>query len=268
MVSTNFSNEAFEEGCERWSNPLNVKSLSKAFRLLEVFRDAPTPLGLAELVQATGMDKSTVQRFTFTLKEMGYLEQDPDTRRYVLGRRVLDLTFGYLHAHPLVERASPVLVDLRRSVQERVDMTVPDGDWVLYVVRMQAKRENYSAALIGRRIPMFCSAGGRAMLSALPEEEALQVVQRADRVRHTPNTLTDVEAIMREVRAARERGYALQVGEWRAGEIAAAVPIVDKRGVPIAAVHVAVSIGEWTREEVERRIVPLLMDAGAVINKS
>lgn len=267
MVSTNFNSDVFEEGAQNWSNPLNVKSLSKAFRLLEAFRDSPTPLGLAELVQVTGMDKSTVQRFAYTLKEMGYLEQDPDTRRYTLGRRVLDLTFGYLHSHPLVERASPVLVDLRRAVQERVDMTIPDGDWVLYVVRMQAKRENYSAALIGRRIPMFCSAGGRAMLSALPEADARQVIERANRVKHTQFTQTDVEDIMAEIRKAREQGYALQAGEWRSGEIAAAVPIVDKRGEPVAAVHVAVSVGEWTREEVEGRIVPLLMEAGSAINK-
>ncbi len=246
-------------------NALNVKSVTKAFRVLEAFREGEPFLGLTDLVAATGMDKSTVQRFTFTLKQMGYLEQDPSTRRYSLGRRVLDLSFGYLSSHTLIERAAPVLVDLRQAVQERADLSIPDGLWVLYVLRMQAKREHYSAALVGRRIPLFCSAGGRAMLARMPEEAALRIVQQSDRQQYSPLTITDIDAIMGEIAIARQQGYAIQTGEWRPGELAAGAAIVNSKGEPIAAVHVAVSTGAWTADQVRARIVPLLVNAAASI---
>jgi len=252
------------------SNPSNsalyVKSIPKAFRILEAFRDGDTFLGLTDLVQITGMDKSSVQRFAYTLRHMGYLEQDPATRRYSIGRRVLDLSFTFLSSHSLIARATPALVDLRQAVQERVDMSIPDGTWVLYVVRMQAKREHYSAALVGRRIPMFCTAGGRAMLAAMPEEVARRLVEQSDRQQHTAYTLTDVDSIMAEVALTRERGYAIQSSEWRAGELAAAVAITNKQGEPVAAIHVAVSTSDWTPADMEARIVPLLTTTGASIS--
>src|SRR5690606_18882555 len=124
---------------------LNVKSIHKAFVVLEAFRGGERYLNLGELAAATGLDKSAVQRFTHTLRTLGYLEQDPATRRYALGRRVLDLAHGYLKNHPLVERAAPILADLRRAVRERVDLSLMDGDDVLYLFRLQSKRETFSA---------------------------------------------------------------------------------------------------------------------------
>jgi DNA-binding IclR family transcriptional regulator len=254
-----------ENGAAKTSDVLNVKSVAKAFNILEVFREGDTQMGLADLVIATGMDKSAVQRFTHTLKKMGYLEQDPATRRYSLGRRVLGLSFGYLRAQAVIERASPVLVDLRRELEERIDLTIPDGDAVLYVLRMQSKREHYMTALVGRSMPMFCSAGGRAMLACMPESQALGIVQRSDRRKFTASTLTDVSVIMKEIRHARTQGYALQESEWRPGEMVAAAAVKGKDGIAVAAVHVAVSSAEWTRAEMERRVVPLLLEATASI---
>ncbi len=245
---------------------LHVKSVAKAFRVLEAFRDGGPFLGLADLVDATGMDKSTVQRFTYTLKQMGYLEQDPATRRYALGRRVLDLSFGFLNSHTLTARAAPVLVDLRQAVQERVDLSIPDGTSLLYVIRMQAKREHYSTALVGRRLPLFCASGGRAMLAHMPEQEALDVVMRSNRRQYTPMTITDVDTIMEEVGKARRQGYAVQVGEWRLGEMAAGAAVTNKNGEPIAAVHVAVSTDSWSLDEMKSRVVPLLVNAAAAIS--
>ncbi|MGE0725981.1 MAG: IclR family transcriptional regulator [Alphaproteobacteria bacterium] len=248
-------------------NPLNVKSMHKAFAVLEAFRDNDRFLSLAELATITGLDKSAVQRFTHTLRTLGYLEQDPQTRRYALGRRVLDLAFGFLKSHPLVERAAPVLVDLRRAVRERVDLTLLDREEVLYVFRMQSKRETFAAALVGRRVPLFCSAGGRAILARMDEAEAQRRIESVARPAYTPLTKTDPAKIMAEVRKARRQGYAIQVGEWRPAEMVAAAALVDRTGAPIGAVHVAASVSEWDPAEFERRMAPLVTAAAGSINE-
>ena len=248
-------------------NPLNVKSMHKAFAVLEAFRDNDRFLSLAELALATGLDKSAVQRFTHTLRTLGYLEQDPQTRRYALGRRVLDLAFGFLKSHPLIERAAPTLVDLRRAVRERVDLTLLDGEEVLYVFRMQSKRETFSAALVGRRVPLFCSAGGRAILARMDEAEAQRRVEAVERLSYTPMTKTDPAKIMAEVRKARRQGYAVQVSEWRPAEMVVAAAIVDRSGAPIGAVHIAASVSEWDPTEFERRMAPLVTAAAGSISE-
>lgn len=248
-------------------NPLNVKSIHKAFLVLEAFRGGDRHLSLGELAAATGLDKSAVQRFTHTLRAMGYLEQDPATRRYALGRRVLDLAYGYLRNHPLVERAAPILADLRRTTRERVDLSLLDGTDALYVFRMQSKRETFAAALIGRRVPLFCSAGGRAMLACMTDEEARGLVERSERPAFTADTRTDPVRIMAEVRRARRQGYGFQVGEWRPAELVVAAAIVDRGGAPVGAVHIAASVGEWKPEEFERRMAPLVKGAAQSISE-
>jgi DNA-binding IclR family transcriptional regulator len=243
----------------------SVKSIRKAFAVLEAFRDRPRQLSLGEIAMATGLDKSAVQRFTRTLRELGYLQQDPATRRYALGCRVLDLSFAFLQGHPLVERASPVLVDLRRTVRERVDLSLFDGDTLVYALRMQAKRESFAAALVGRRQPLFCSAGGRAVLARLDEAAARRLVEAAPRQAYTPATLTDPDAIMAKVAEARQRGYALQAGEWRPSEIVIAAALVGADGVPQGAVHVAGSARDWTPDRFEAEMAPQLAAAIADI---
>ncbi|MFC7555625.1 IclR family transcriptional regulator [Pseudoroseomonas wenyumeiae] len=111
----------------------------------------------------------------------------------------------------LVESATPVLHELRKSVNERVDLSLLDGPDIVYVVRLQSKRETFSATLVGRRIPSFCSSGGRAMLAALPEEEAMRILEASDRTPLTPRTITDIPKIVRKIGEARRQGYATAV---------------------------------------------------------
>ncbi|MBX9463888.1 MAG: IclR family transcriptional regulator [Aquamicrobium sp.] len=239
----------------------SVKSVEKAFSILSAFSGRDRFMSLAQISQAAGLDKSAVQRFTRTLCGLGYLEQDPSTRQYCLGRRVLGLSYEYLRTNSLIEKAAPVLIDLRRTVRERVDLTLRDGDEVVYVFRLQSKRETMQAALIGRRVPMFCSAGGRAILSRMPREEASSVIQATNRRRITPMTLIDPDAIMHEVDTARERGFAVQNQEWRLDEIVAAAAILDTDGRPVAAVHIAASTTEWDVAEFSERMGPLVAAA-------
>ncbi|MCG6122821.1 MAG: IclR family transcriptional regulator [Microvirga sp.] len=244
----------------------SVKSLMKAIVVLEAFCSHDRYLSLSDLVAITGFDKSSAQRCTRTLKELGYLEQHPKTRRYAIGRRVLDLSFAYLHSNPLIVRAAPIMVDLRQSARERVDLSILDGPDLIYVYRLQSKREALSAALVGKRVPIYSSAGGRALLACLSDEEAMTILDGSDRRQRTPTTLTDPETILAEVRRARTKGYALQVGEWRPGEIVVASAVTDHEGRPVGALHIAGSTTEWSPEDFERRMGPLVAAAAGEIN--
>lgn len=246
---------------------LVVQSVVHALRVQQAVGLAGRALSLAEIAQATGIDRSAAQRFAYTLEAMGYLERGPNGIGYRPGRQALDRCFEYLRSHPLVERATPVLTELRKSVRERVDLSLFDGPTIIYAVRLQSKRQTFYATLIGRRIPTFCTSGGRAMLSLLPDEEVKEILDQSEFAAHTPKTLTEPAAIMERIARAREDGYALVMEELLMGEIAIGAAIRGADGRPVAAVHVAGSLSEWQEQDFRDRMGPLVIEAAAALRQ-
>ncbi len=137
---------------------LFLQSVARALDVLEAFAQSP-PKSLGEIAAATGVNKSAAQRIGQTLLARGYLERS-ENGRLTLGRRLLDRSFDYLRSNPLVERATPVLMDLRKLTGERVDLSLFDEETTVYAIRLQSKRETFYATLPGRRIPTFLSSAG------------------------------------------------------------------------------------------------------------
>lgn len=246
-------------------NALYVGSLERGFAVLEAFTGSPRDMGITEIAAATGFDKSAAQRFAYTLHALGYLEKDSATRKYRLSRRALGLAFTYLRSDPLVEVATPYLADLRQTCQHRVDLSVLDGFDILYLVRLQTRREAFGATLVGRRMPVFCSSGGRAMLSRLPDADARRLVEASDRRPLTPHTIVDVKKIMAAVRRARTDGFAISVQECLVGEIVVSAPVLDKQGNARAAVHIAMSFADYDERTVRERFAPMAVDTARLI---
>lgn len=257
--------EALDES-EHKRDRVFIESVARAFRVLEAFSDAPEAMSLSELAALTGLDKSAVQRVAHTLGKLGYLEQV--NGGLVPGRRILDRTFDYLRSNALVSRAMPILTELRRNVQERVDLSLFDDLTMLYLVRLQSKRDTFFGHLIGRRVPTFCTSGGRAVLSQLPREQVLDLLNRSNRTKLTSRTIIEVQEILELVDQAREAGYSLALEQVQIGELAIAAAVKDKQGRPIGAIHVAGSLGEWDPAEFERRIGPLVVAAATAVTSA
>lgn len=243
---------------------LYVQSVGKAFRLLEAFAGEGRSMSLSQLAGEVGIDKSGAQRLAHTLQKLGYLERNEAGFRP--GRRVLERSFDYLRGLPLVSRSVPVLAELRRAVQERVDLSLFDDLAMMYLIRLQSKRDSVYAHLNGRRVPTFCTSGGIAVLARLPRGQVEDIVARSTLTRITPRTITAVERIMASVEEAREAGYAIALEQVMIGELACGVAITDERGNPVAAIHVAGSLAEWSPEDFARRVAPLVVDAARAIS--
>ncbi|WP_338665280.1 IclR family transcriptional regulator [Pararoseomonas sp. SCSIO 73927] len=251
---------------EEVDSRLYVQAVEKAFRVLEVFGTLQRPLSLSEIAEASGLDKSGAQRMCYTLRRLGYLAADEHGRGHVPGLRLMDRSYDFLRMHPLVQRATPPLMDLRRTTQERVDLSLPDDLSIIYAVRLQSKRETFAATLVGRRLPTFASSGGRAMLAYRSDEEVESVLRRSDRRAATPRTVVDLPGLRAKVEEARALGYALALEEWFLGEIVLAAAVTDGQGRPVGAIHIAGSLAEWDAEEFRRRMAPLAMEAARALS--
>ncbi|WP_274427333.1 IclR family transcriptional regulator [Chelativorans sp. YIM 93263] len=240
---------------------LFVEALARGFRVLEAFADNPAPMSISEIAAVTALDKSAVQRLVHTLLIIGYLEKT--SGGVAPSRRVLERSFDYLRSSPLVNRAVPILANLRRSIKERVDLSLFDDLSMIYVVRMQSKRDTLYAHLIGRRVPTFCTSGGRAVLSHLDREAVLDILHRSDRRKITPRTTVEIDEILARIEEVRETGYSLAIEQVLVGEIAVAAAVLDGAGQPVGAVHIAASLAEWKPDEFVSRAGPLVTAAAA-----
>jgi DNA-binding IclR family transcriptional regulator len=256
-----------DQSARKDDDPLFVEAIARAFRVLEAFSTAPQPRSLGELAAATGLSKSAVQRVVHTLHRLGYMEQRPP-RGVAPGRKLLDRSFDYQRSEPLFERAMPVLIDLRQEIGERVDLTVFDDLTMLYVFRLQSRRDTFRAGLGGRRIPTWCSSGGIAVLSRLPLSRVDDILGRSRLVAATPHTVTEPDRIRRRVAEAGRRGYALLLQELQLGIMALAAPVLDPEGHPVAAVHVTASMADVTEEEAHRRVAPAVIAAARAVGEA
>jgi len=248
------------------ASPLFSMSFSKGIDVLAAFGPDRPLMNLPEMAAAAGISKSSAQRFAYTLETLGFLSKDPDSKRYSLTPKILELGYRYLLVDALVERANPYLLDLNRQISETVNLAEPYGTDMIYVARFATHLTTAVHMPLGRRLPMFCTSAGRAWLSMLPPEQARELLEASPRPKYTPNTVTDLAQLMDMVAEAREQGYAYANGEYYRGDLNVAVPVFDKRGRLAAAVNISAPTTRWTLARMKRELVPNLLATSRLIS--
>jgi IclR family pca regulon transcriptional regulator len=247
---------------------LFVGSLEKGLRVLDAFRRHPESLGITEIARATGLDKSAAQRFTTTLHRLGYLEKDPQTRRYSPALRLMDFSYAYLRHDRLAEIAVARLIEASKAFGSTANLCRLEGTDIIYTVRIPHENATYPATVPGRRMPAFCTSGGMAILAHRPAADAETVIAGAERHALTEHTITEPDGIRERIAQVRELGYAIGISQSWPNEISIAAPVVDDQGLGIAAVQFPVYMPRWTAEEAVDKIAPLAMDTARAISGS
>ena len=242
-------------------DPLFVRSIEKAFRVLSAFGAGRPTLSLGQIAEATELDKSAAQRFAHTLERLGYLRKDPDTRRFELTTRALDLGYHYTRASPIVDRAMPYLLDLSRTTEEAISLSVLDGAEIVYLARFMSRHMVSSNVIVGTRLPVYCTAPGRAMLACLPQGEARTLLATTVRKAHSPHTLWRLPELMANLNEVAARGYALAVEEIFPDDVSLGAAVTGAQGEPVGAVSISVSRLRIAPKAAEEQFAPLLCAA-------
>ncbi|MFW5490471.1 MAG: IclR family transcriptional regulator [Desulfovibrio sp.] len=252
-----------DDAKKKKDNPLFVASLERGMLLLEAFNHGHKSLGLTDLVELTGLNRSAVQRFLHTWETLGYLSKDQLTKRFSLTPKVMSLGYNFLKGERLVEVATPYLLDARERSGNSVYLGTLYDTTIIYLIRFPQQLLLLEGTLPGRRVPAFC--GGRAFLSCLDDGQVRDILERSDRSPITPHTITGLEDNMLEVARVRAKGYCISLQEQLLGEIAVSAPVRDVLGVPRASVYISARYSEWSVERVESELAPIVLETAAVI---
>ena len=246
---------------------LYVVSAEKCLTVLMAFRESAKPLSLREIAALSKMSASSAQRFVYTLKALGFLQQEEQTKRYFPSAQVLDLSHGFLVGSKLREFSLPYLREAHRLVGESVSLVQRDGNGVIYISRISSQQSPAIEMEYGSRLPLYCSGSGRVILAQLDRQRAEALLASSERPQRTPYTITDINEILDLLPAIREQGYAVNNQECFSGDLSLAAPIFDSHREPIAAINISLSAVRWELQEAKARCVPVIVEIAASISR-
>lgn len=214
-----------------------VYSVLKAFDLLEIISKVQQ-IGISELARRSGLKKTTVARLLATLKQTGVVEQDSDSQRFYLTIRVFELGSRVLENLDVRRQAQTLIEGFVKDEQKSVLLSVLNHDEVTYIGKFEAPELFRIIISVGGRAPVYCSGSGKAIMAFLNPERRREIFKNIFLKPFTQKTITDPLALEQELKATRERGYALDLEERHPGLCSAAAPIFDSQGNVIAAISV------------------------------
>ena len=193
--------------------------------------------GVVRIAQLIGREKSQVSRALRTLAEAGFVERDPETLRYRVGWRLVALGLRGRDTG-LVGAAPPALAELVATTGETAYLAVLAGSEVLTLASESAPHAVVAASWVGRTVPAWCSAAGRALLA---DDDPAELESRLGRTFGPagPNAPRDVAELARRIAADRARGYAVAEEELEPGHAAVAASVRDASGRIVAAMIVS-----------------------------
>lgn len=213
----------------------SVKSVERAVDVLDAIRAAEGSMGVTELSQELGLAKSTVHRLLVALTRKGILRQDHRTEQYVFGHKILQMASASAKYLDIISVAIPYLEELRDRTAETAALALKAGLRYSYVVQAVSPKEHRVNPVLGRSYPLHWSGTGKAILSAIPEDELEQCMEVVPQLWSTERTVTDVHVLAEQLARCRQDGYASSFGERNIGSVAIASPIRNRRGFAFAA---------------------------------
>jgi DNA-binding IclR family transcriptional regulator len=214
-------------------------TVAKAIGILDILASkADVGISLAELSALIDMPKSSTHRYLATLQELD-LAGRKEGDRFYLGTKVIELAGSFLAHSDLRIESQAILNDLAEKTGETVHLAVPSGTEVVYIAKVESKHALGMFSHIGARLPMYCTALGKAIL-AFSINASLEAVVAGSLLPRTPNSIISAKALEAELALTRSRGYAIDNEENEIGIRCVGAPILDYTATPIAAISISV----------------------------
>jgi len=232
----------------------SIQVIDRAAALLDAIARYQEPVSLKILSAETGLHASTAHRILASMTENRFVERDP-AGRYRLGMRLLQLGVR-LHSNiDLRAVALPVMEALRDKLGESVNLTLREGDVVVYIEKATPNRMMHVQQLVGSRAPLHVTAVGKLMLGAAGEDAIRGYAQRTNLPAYTRNTITTLPRLIDECNEGIRRGYALDNEEAEIDVGCIGVLLHDSSGNVAAGLSVSAPIERrrmaWVDDVVE-----------------
>lgn len=234
------------------------QTVLRAMDALDLLAAAPRGLALRQLTQSMGLSKSTTHRLVSGLVSCGLVQLCPETRRYRLGLRLLELSAALLDSIDVREQARPFMQQLSDLSRETVHLGVLDRFEVVFIGHIESPESVRMSVRVGRRAPAYSTSLGKVLLAGLDDAELSRYLREHQLAALTPNTITDPERLLAVLHQVRSRGYSMDDEENRVGVRCLGAPVRDHTGRVVAAISVSGPAFRLTRERAGELVESLI----------
>lgn len=218
-----------------------VPAADQTLRILSLLARSRGPVPASIVAAQLDLPRSTVYQLLATLQEHGFVMHLPEERRYGLGIAAVELSSAYERQEPLARLGRPLIAALVDRVRASGHLAVPSGSDVLYVIEERAQGAPFLVTDVDVRLPMHLTASGRAILAALPKPQVRALYPNEQSFAHrlaSEGSIGRYSQLRRVLDETTTRGFAVERGSVTEGFSSVAVPVLDHRAWPVAAIAV------------------------------
>jgi DNA-binding IclR family transcriptional regulator len=246
------------------NSPFFIQSVKRATEILSLFSLERPRLGITDISQLLDLKKATVQGLIRTLTHQGFLRQDKESRKYELGVKLYELGIVFSGGLEINQKAQEPASRLAREVEQLVRVAIPNGDSALVVLDVLPRTEPLPTYTYGPRIPLYCSALGKALLAFAEEGEIASYLNRVIFTRYTSRTITTKEQLLRDLEETRKRGYSINQGEHLLARASVGAPIFGRAGGVVASISVGGDPRNFIPSEIGKFAEAAMMTASLI----
>jgi len=243
-----------------------IQSLERALDILDCFNFNIKELSLSEIVQQTGLNKTTAKRLVANLTARGYLQQVPKSKHYQLGLRLFELGGIVFSSFSLRKAATYPMSHLENSTGATILLGTIMEDQLVYMDKREGKGMIRISSDIGWRRPLHYGMLGMVLMAYLTTEKVRDILKKCPLESHTPYSISDEYAFKLRLEKIRKDGYIVEREEAVEGIVGIAAPIRDYSRQVVAALGVALPVGQLNEGEGVKKIVDLVKNTTDVIS--
>jgi DNA-binding IclR family transcriptional regulator len=204
-----------------------VQVIARAATILRALEDENAGLSLGQIAQRVNLARSTVQRIVAALETEKLVIAATPNGRVRLGPTILRLAASV--RSDFISLARPFLERLSAELEETVDLSTVKKDHLVFIDQVVGSHRLRTVSAVGETFPLHCTANGKAYLAQL-SDAAIETLIGNSYVANTPKTLTRLNALLANLKGARQDGVAFDREEHTLGICAAGVALHDPLG--------------------------------------
>jgi len=234
-----------------------VKSANRVMEILNLLRHHPLGLTITEVSKILGIPKSSTHELLHSMHQGNYLQLQEN--RYSLGIKVFEIGQAAAHSSELLLHARPVMKFIGEELNESVQLAILDGYEVVYLSKMQFRKDIKLVSKVGIRLPSYATGLGKAILSTCSEDDIELRFAETQFEQFTPRTITTMEKLHDSLEQVRNRGYAEDREEYSPGVFCYAMPVEGVNSQTLGALSVSIP-GEPVSKERRQKIIHVLSE--------
>jgi IclR family transcriptional regulator, acetate operon repressor len=224
-----------------------VAVLVKAMSLLVTLAEGSQTV--VQLSKTTGVSKPGVYRILKTLDTGGFVVRDPERKEFSLGPALMGLGRATNNSSGLIRTVRPTLREVHEKFNETVNLGVLNHGRIIYLDTIESRQRLRVTVPITMQDNVHATALGKAIISAMPTEVALGILNEAELLQRTKNTILTLEELLEATQRAKKLGYAIDNEEDEIGFRCVAAPILNSQNFPIAAISVTAPTSRLSLED-------------------